>query len=89
MTNDRYLMHYGVKGMKWGVRHDPQRTGYSMYSTKLSEKQKKILKRVAIGPAITGGVLLASYGGVKANDLIIKYENSRHHRKIFWRKVRK
>ena len=22
MMNDRYLMHYGVKGMKWGVRHD-------------------------------------------------------------------
>ena len=20
--NDEYLMHYGVKGMKWGVRHD-------------------------------------------------------------------
>ena len=25
MMNDRYLMHHGVKGMKWGVRKDPQR----------------------------------------------------------------
>ena len=22
-----YLMHHGVKGMKWGVRHDPERVG--------------------------------------------------------------
>lgn len=67
-TND-YLIHYGVKGMKWGVRHQPQRIGYSTSSTKLSEKQKKILKRVAIGAAITGGVLLATYGAVKVHDI--------------------
>lgn len=24
---DNFLMHYGVKGMKWGVRHDKPRTG--------------------------------------------------------------
>lgn len=23
--NNEYLAHYGVKGMKWGVRHDPER----------------------------------------------------------------
>lgn len=25
MTHNNYLIHYGVKGMKWGVRHDPPR----------------------------------------------------------------
>lgn len=27
IRNDNYLMHHGVKGMKWGVRHDPIRVG--------------------------------------------------------------
>lgn len=26
LISQNYLMHYGVKGMKWGVRHEPQRT---------------------------------------------------------------
>ena len=67
--NDNYLIHYGVKGMKWGVRHDPIATGNKKSSFTLSNKQKKILKRVAIGAAITGGILLASYGAVKVNDI--------------------
>lgn len=69
MMNERYLMHHGVKGMKWGARHDPEKVGRGTSSLKLSNKQKKILKRVAIGAAITGGVLLASYGGIKVNDI--------------------
>ena len=27
LISQDYLMHHGVKGMKWGVRHDPQPTG--------------------------------------------------------------
>lgn len=30
------LMHYGVKGMKWGVRHDPVRTGRNNGSSNLA-----------------------------------------------------
>ena len=112
-----YLMHYGVKGMKWGVRHDPQPTGrmrrraanqqyrqsvkaagkrnvqafrenYGSREARrsanqqfrnevnaakqknkeafaLTDKQKKMAKRIAIGAAVVAGVGLATYGGVK------------------------
>ena len=37
-----YLIHYGVKGMKWGVRHDIDKAGYSrskVYSNLEKTKQ--------------------------------------------------
>lgn len=37
------LMHYGVLGMKWGVRHDPQKASDKAYN-KLSKIDKKIQK---------------------------------------------
>ena len=33
MNDDRYLMHYGVKGMKWGVRKDKPSAGGSRLKT--------------------------------------------------------
>lgn len=41
-----YLAHYGVLGMKWGVRHDPQRA-YSKSKKKIEKYQKKIDKHTA------------------------------------------
>ena len=35
-----YLAHYGVLGMKWGVRHDPQRA-YERASKKLNRLSRK------------------------------------------------
>ena len=37
------LMHYGVLGMKWGVRHDPQRASDKAYG-KLFKIDRKIQK---------------------------------------------
>lgn len=44
MYNDPYLMHFGIKGMRWGVRHDPERTGRSQ---KKSKKQVHPTSRYA------------------------------------------
>lgn len=53
------LNHYGVKGMKWGVRHDKPKNNAGRFS--LSDNQKKWIKR----GAILAGTSLAVYGGYK------------------------
>ena len=37
MTENLYLAHHGVKGMKWGVRHDPYKNGVGT-SARVGEK---------------------------------------------------
>lgn len=59
------LIHYGILGMKWGVRHDYEPTGdrqrSGSYSSDRSEKVKKAIK-IGAAIALTG---LAAYGGYK------------------------
>lgn len=88
MMNDRYLMHYGVKGMKWGIRHDPERKGRETSSLKLSDKQKKILKRIAIGTAIVGGLVGAGvlYSNIQNRKALARYIES--GRKVVESKLR-
>lgn len=71
--SDEYLMHYGVKGMKWGVRHDPERVGHKRErrSSSKTNKQKKnrglsdkTKRRLIAGAAIVG-TALAAYGAYK------------------------
>lgn len=61
LTYDSYLEHYGVKGMKWGVRKKRNRsdTPKKPRSKMSPEKKKKILKGVAAGVAIGGTVAVA------------------------------
>lgn len=72
---NNYLAHYGVKGMKWGVRHDTPRVGVkrktSSKKSKLTPKQKKILMYGAIGV----GAVLAAYGGYKIYGVSSKRHN--------------
>ena len=70
------VYHHGVKGMKWGVRHERKPTGRKragrVTETQnqqkrrgLSDKQKRALQ---IGAGIAAGVLVA-YGGYKLNQI--------------------
>lgn len=70
------LMHYGIKGMKWGIRRQQNRSGTSTSSgekrtsssnkNRLTDKQKKAIK---IGAAFTA-TFLAAYGAYRLNRFI-------------------
>lgn len=50
--NNAALMHYGVKGMKWGIRHDPERKGrkpraLSAYEKSLAASYRKRNKNIS------------------------------------------
>lgn len=73
LKND-YILHFGVKGMKWGVRKDRDKTSSRKRSESkesssekkgLTDRQKKVLKGAAIGAT----ALLAAYGGYKLHQI--------------------
>ena len=55
------LYHYGIKGMKWGVRHDPERSGDGR-----TRKGMSTVKKVAIGVGVAAAVAGVTYVSVKA-----------------------
>ena len=57
------LSHHGVKGMKWGVRHDPERSGQRLNSS--SRKKMSTAKKIAIGVGVAAAVAGATYMGVQ------------------------
>lgn len=66
--HNNYLMHYGVKGMKWGVRHEPERTG-SRPSYVKTNVGRKTVARMTSGSGMSDtkkkrirNVLLATAG---------------------------
>lgn len=83
LTYENYLEHFGVKGMKWGVRKDRKKTNQSSnqdVSLDGSEQAKKKLdlkdprvKKAAVAAAgvtaIVAGAYVLSKGGVSVNSL--------------------
>jgi len=68
LTYDDYLAHYGVKGMKWGLRKRrdsssgrSSKSGSSKSTSESNkhEKTKKIAKGAAAAAVVAGGVALA------------------------------
>lgn len=59
LTYDNYLEHYGVKGMKWGVRKsDKERTPEQQARR---DKAKSVAKKAAVGAAVIGGAAVLAY----------------------------
>lgn len=74
MNQNDELYHYGVPGMKWGVKKTASKTSSSYKSRSTETKQKPKLSKkakIAIG-ATAAGVALAGIGTVLAKDVIQK-----------------
>ena len=74
-----YLIHYGVKGMKWGIRHDPNDTS-KYYTNGRLNRRGKIAKRNAM--AIRGYHKMSPgqkgyYYGTMAVSAAISYHMAR------------
>lgn len=73
------LCHFGIKGMKWGVRRFQNEDGSYTAAGKQrrtsdkgrSHDKKATAKKVVIGAAVTTGVLLAAYGGYKLSNSVV------------------
>lgn len=79
--NDEYLIHHGIKGMKWGVRRYQKKDGTLTSQGKKqhgednsSESKKKVLtdrkkKAIKVGAAVAG-TALAVYGAYKIHEAV-------------------
>lgn len=63
------LLHYGVPGMKWGVRKDRDRSRSSRPRRKMTNRQRKILKRTALAAGVTLALGAAAYATHKTGVL--------------------
>ena len=86
-----YLMHYGVPGMKWGVRKQRATSGKTnrrSSKSSMSEEDKKARRRrnmkIAAGVA---GVVLAAYGAHKFKDFV-NDTNWKYHDELGQKKVK-
>lgn len=59
ITYDDYLEHYGVKGMKWGVRKDRGERTPEQQARR--DKAKSVAKKAAVGLAVVGGAVAVGY----------------------------
>lgn len=56
LTYDNYLAHYGVKGMRWGVRRSKNSSGSSSGKQSNQQRSERRRKAVAAGLAAAGVV---------------------------------
>lgn len=69
-TPDDVLEHFGVKGMRWGVRNQrSSSSGKSGVKKKNASKKKRAAQIAVVGGIAVAGVILAHRGGVRINSL--------------------
>lgn len=73
MYDDNYLVHFGVKGMKWGVRKEQYKSAdkatrkkYKEAYKKTDEYRTKMSKRKVAATAAVGGLVGGGVGGALA-----------------------
>lgn len=85
------IIHFGVKGMKWGVRKSESSIAKSEKARTPEEiaRQKRIVRNVTIGAAVLAAAGLAIYGGVQVKnyqnvlkDVNLEYNATRFTHKI-------
>lgn len=84
LTYDDYLAHYGVKGMKWGVKRNSQ-NGSGGSETKKPRKpldKKKLAKRVGVGLAIGATVAIGAAAATHQYKSGVKKTNTAKFRDI-------
>lgn len=64
---DDFLEHFGVKGQKWGVRHDRSKLGSSGRVKRFVKEHKKILVEAGVGSVATGAIIAAAILRHKGN----------------------
>ena len=83
LISDTYLMHYGVKGMKWGVRNDPELVGrrrgrYQPYHQSVRGRSQGMTSRSYGNSSISNRKIknakkLAIGAGIVAGGLLTAY----------------
>lgn len=61
MNDENYLAHYGVLGMKWGIRHDPKKA-YQKALKKTDKLQKNAAKKHAKAAKLQKKARTSRYG---------------------------
>lgn len=77
LISEDYLMHYGVKGMKWGVRHDPYKSARGSFHRGLSKVyslNERTYRRL-------GNKTLASMNAAAKNEQLKKAQQADDNKK--------